>query len=125
VGGRTRGGMFAVEERVAQRAGSRGGVSGVGGKAADSADENSAGEKDRERPVSEHDLRAQRLMNIIMTSVRADSWSEVGGPGSISEYNGLIVVTQTDEVHEAVERVFDMLRQAAGLNVGKGTKVVR
>jgi len=114
---------FVPRARAGQRGGGpglRGGLGGPGGKAADSAEE-----KDRERPVSEHDLRAERLMNIIMTSVKADSWDEVGGPGSISEYNGLIVVTQTDEVHETVERVFDMLRQAAGLEAAKGTKVVR
>src|SRR5262245_6608596 len=114
---------FVPRARAGQRGGGpglRGGPGEPGGKASDSA-----GEKDRERPVSEHDLRAERLMNIIMTSVKADSWDEVGGPGSISEYNGLIVVTQTDEVHETVERVFDMLRQAAGLEAAKGTKVVR
>ena len=72
-----------------------------------------------------HDLRAERLMDIITYNVDVDSWAVVGGPGSISEYNGLIVVTQTAEVHKKVERLFDMLREAAGLEVPKTGKVVR
>ncbi len=76
-------------------------------------------------PLTEHDLRAHRLMNIITTNVDNQTWDEVGGPGSISEYNGLIVVTQTAETHKKVERVLDMLRDAAGLDATKRGKVVR
>ena len=60
-----------------------------------------------------------------MTNVDVDSWDDVGGPGSISEYNGLVVITQTAAVHKKVERLFDMLREAAGLEVPKSGKVVR
>jgi hypothetical protein len=76
-------------------------------------------------PLTEHDLRADQLMNIITTNVDNQTWDEVGGPGSISEYNGLIVVTQTAATHKKVERVLDMLRDAAGLDASKRGKVVR
>jgi hypothetical protein len=49
----------------------------------------------------------------------------MGGPGSISEYHGLIVVTQTAKTHKKVERVLDMLREASGFEVGKSKKVVQ
>jgi hypothetical protein len=75
--------------------------------------------------ISVHDVRASRLMQIITTNVDNQSWDDVGGPGSISEYNGLIVVTQTAQTHKKVEHVLDMLREAAGLEVPKAGKVVR
>lgn len=74
-------------------------------------------------PRTEHDLRAENLINLLESNVAPQSWDTVGGVGSISEYNGLLVVTQTLEVHREVERVLDMLREAAGLP-GPG-KVVR
>jgi hypothetical protein len=92
--------------------------------------------------VNEHDQRSQRLMMMIMTNVDPQTWqggrmmggggygSEVSGTpmspssGSISEYSGLIVVTQTAHTHQKVERLLDMLREAAGLE-GKVGKVVR
>jgi hypothetical protein len=117
--GRPVGGMFAVEDRIAQRTPRPGAAGGMGGGVS------APQEKDDDRPVSEHDVRAERLMQIIITNVDMDSWRDIGGPGTISEYNGLIVVTQTNWVHRKVEHVFDMLREAAGLEAAKGTKVVR
>jgi hypothetical protein len=126
------GGMFAVEDngpkatspspsgpQVAAPGGAIGVIGGAGGMGGIS------GRVGSTRPISEHDLRAERLMDIITYNVDVDSWAVVGGPGSISEYNGLIVVTQTAEVHKKVERLFDMLREAAGLEVPKTGKVVR
>jgi hypothetical protein len=127
-----RGGMFSVEDGVVAKPGSGGaraspqlasasqpplaggGLGSAGGLGGEIA-----------QPLTEHDLRASRLMKIIITSVDNQTWDEVGGPGSISEYNGLIVVSQTAETHKKVERVFDMLREAAGLEVPKKGKVVR
>ncbi|HEX5102950.1 MAG TPA: hypothetical protein VFV87_04020 [Pirellulaceae bacterium] len=76
-------------------------------------------------PLTEHEKRAQSLIALITTNVDPDRWSEMGGPGSISEYHGLIVVTQTAQTHNKIERVLDMLREAAGLEVGGVKKVVR
>jgi hypothetical protein len=64
-------------------------------------------------------------MELITASVDPDSWSDVGGPGSIGEYNGLVVVSQTAKTHDNVEHVLDMLRRAAGLELPAGQKVVR
>jgi hypothetical protein len=85
----------------------------------------SAGRKAAQRPLTEHQIKAQQLMEIATHNVNPDSWTEVGGPGSIGEYNGLIVIAQTDKTHRKVERLFDMLREAAGLEVPKSGKVVR
>jgi hypothetical protein len=78
-----------------------------------------------QQPLSEQDLKAEQLMEIIVTSVDPDSWSEVGGPGAICQYNGLIVVSQSARTHAKVEKVLDMLRQAAGRPQSPMNPVVR
>ena len=66
-------------------------------------------------------------MNLITTNVFPQSWDGVGGPGSISEYNGLIVISQTGDCHHTVEHLLNMLREAGGLkaNADGKPKVVR
>ena len=70
-------------------------------------------------------------MTILTTNVDPTTWqgNVVNGvmnaaSGSVSEYNGLIVVTQTAQTHTKIEHVLDMLREAAGLDP-KARKVVR
>jgi hypothetical protein len=77
-----------------------------------------------QKPLTEHELRAERLIDLITTNVDPDSWSDSGGAGSISEYHGLIVVTQTAQTHKKIEHVLNMLRQAADLDAPQG-RVVR
>ena len=79
------------------------------------------------RPITRHELRADRLVNLITTNVFPQSWDGVGGPGSISEYNGLIVISQTGDCHHTVEHLLNMLREAGGLkaNADGKPKVVR
>ena len=82
--------------------------------------------------MAEHDQRAMRLMTIITTNVEPQSWHPVGqvpaaddGPsvgGAVSEYNGLIVITQTAQTHKKVEHVLDMLREAAGMEPSPDAK---
>jgi hypothetical protein len=79
----------------------------------------------QQRPLSEQDLKAEQLMNIVTTAVDPDSWSEVGGPGTIGQYNGLIVVSQSARTHAKIEKVLDMLREAGGLPKTKSPRVVR
>jgi hypothetical protein len=108
------GGFFAVEDQPPAAGGFGGGGLGGGGL---------GGVEEYDGPRTEHDLRAENLMRIITTNIRPDAWDTVGGVGSVSEYNGLLVVTHTVQIHKEVEHVLDMLREAAGLQ-GPG-KVVR
>jgi hypothetical protein len=68
---------------------------------------------------------AENLVNLIRSVVDAASWSEAGGPGAIYDYNGLVVVGQTAPTHKKIERMLNMLREAAGMDTAKGVKVVR
>jgi hypothetical protein len=77
------------------------------------------------RPISEHDLRAMRLISLVQANIDTHTWAKTGGPGEISEFNGLVVVTQTEQTHDKIERLLDMLRKAAGLDAAKSSRVVR
>jgi hypothetical protein len=66
---------------------------------------------------------AENLIGVITSIVNPESWTEIGGPGSIAEYKGLISVAATQKVHEKVERLLNMLHQAANLKEPKVTVV--
>jgi HAAS domain-containing protein len=68
-------------------------------------------EAPKERELSD----AENLIRLITTTVGPDSWDEVGGPGTVAEYKGLVVVSQTWEIHEKIERLLNMLHAAADL----------
>ena len=55
------------------------------------------------------------LMEVITTTVAPDSWDEVGGPGSLADFKGLLTISQTQEVHEQIENLLNMLHKAGGL----------
>ena len=52
------------------------------------------------------------LIDLITTIVRPSTWDEVGGPGSISPYQGTLVVAQTNAVHDAIRGVLAALRES-------------
>lgn len=66
---------------------------------------------------------AENLIRVITTTVDPGSWHEVGGPGGIAEYKGLLTVVATQAVHEKVERLLNMLHQAGNLKELKVTVV--
>ncbi len=74
-------------------------------------------------PLTEAQQRAESLKDLIQTAVKPASWSNVGGIGTISEYNGLIVINHDSKTHKQVENVLKMLREAAGLEPGKTAKI--
>lgn len=59
---------------------------------------------------------SEDLVELLTTMVEPDSWDDVGGPGSISEFKGLVIVTQTREIHAKTEALLNMLEQAGGID---------
>ncbi len=59
------------------------------------------------------------LIELITTTVAPTSWDEVGGPGSIREFqtNLSLVVSQTFEVHEQIVDLLEQLRRLQDLQV--------
>ena len=55
------------------------------------------------------------LIENITVTVAPDSWDDVGGPGSAADFKGLLTVSQTQEVHEQIESLLNMLHKAGGL----------
>ncbi len=59
------------------------------------------------------------LIDLIIATVKPQSWSDAGGPGSIMEFetNLSIVVSQTQEVHEEIADLLEQLRRLQDLQV--------
>ncbi len=59
------------------------------------------------------------LVDLITTTVKPQTWDEVGGPGSISRFphNLSLVISQTQEVHEEIVDLLDQLRRNQDLQV--------
>ncbi|MGA2030977.1 MAG: hypothetical protein ABSG68_01870 [Thermoguttaceae bacterium] len=53
---------------------------------------------------------AQDLAELITASVMPTTWDTVGGPGSIAEFDRLLVVTQNFDVHVEIEDLLARLR---------------
>jgi hypothetical protein len=54
------------------------------------------------------------LVSVITTIVEPDCWEDVGGPGSIVGVDswGLVIVSQTGEVHQKIEELIATIRRA-------------
>lgn len=63
------------------------------------------------------------LVNVIMSTIKPATWDEVGGHGSIQAVDawGLIVVSQTLDVHEKISWLLHSVRQARR-HQGSGTE---
>ena len=59
------------------------------------------------------------LIELITTTIKPDTWEEVGGSGAIQEFEGTLslVVTQTQDVHEEVADLLEQLRRLQDLQV--------
>ena len=57
------------------------------------------------------------LIDLITTTIEPQSWDQVGGPGSIGAFENAsaLVISQTDDVHRAIEPLLLKLRQVKGL----------
>jgi len=71
--------------------------------------------------VAERDgaVNLQPLENMLTNTVSTKSWVDNGGTGTISHMIVancvVLVISQTDEVHEEIENLLEKLRKAAGL----------
>ena len=61
----------------------------------------------------------QPLIELIQSTVAADSWDTVGGPGAIRQFdtNLSLVISQTQEVHDEIADLLEQLRRLQDLQV--------
>lgn len=59
----------------------------------------------------------ESLMDCITTTIDPDSWDDVGGPGSIAEFDnaGVLIISQTWDVHKKIGPLLNSLRRVKGL----------
>jgi general secretion pathway protein D len=59
------------------------------------------------------------LINLITSTVEPDQWDDVGGPGTIEQFdtNLSLVIRQTEEVHEQIVDLLAQLRRMQDLQV--------
>ncbi|NQT13929.1 MAG: hypothetical protein HQ582_14340 [Planctomycetes bacterium] len=99
------GGMFSVQQHMGgggqpqteAQAGGRGSVSPRSGQGG------SGGGGPSPSNVDE-------LIRAIVTLADPESWSDVGGPGDIAYFGGLLLVLQTPATHKIIEEFLEMIR---------------
>ena len=96
-GPRGTGGVYSIPPAKFQGLGGMGGGGGMGGVSRPSSD--------RSKVVS-----TGQLSDVIMSSVAANSWDMNGGVGTISFLNDLMVVNQTEGIHEQIKTFLKMVR---------------
>jgi hypothetical protein len=50
------------------------------------------------------------LIQVITSTVEPITWDNVGGPGSIEPFDGMLVITQTQDIHRQILETFTTLR---------------
>lgn len=59
-----------------------------------------------------------QLIGVITRTIERDSWEEVGGPGSIVAYQGVLTISQTHRTHAQIDRLLGQLRTAIDASGG-------
>ena len=62
------------------------------------------------RSVDDGMVEYDVLVDTIRTVIEPDSWRVAGGTGDIETIAGTLVVSQTDRIHEKIERLLVILR---------------
>jgi hypothetical protein len=57
-------------------------------------------------------VKYDSLIQMITSTVSPNCWDDVGGPGSIYPYRGTLVISQTAEVHQEIQKLLKDLRQS-------------
>ncbi|MGA2798588.1 MAG: permease prefix domain 1-containing protein [Thermoguttaceae bacterium] len=64
------------------------------------------------RDVKEdYTVNVDNLIEVITTTIKPSTWDTVGGPASISEYRGVLIVSHTQDVHREIPKLLDKLRK--------------
>ncbi|HTN76503.1 MAG TPA: hypothetical protein VL096_14690 [Pirellulaceae bacterium] len=58
----------------------------------------------------------QQLISVLHNTVSPDSWSELGGNGTITYYGEMLVIRQSPRIHREINKVLSMLRETVVKN---------
>ena len=62
------------------------------------------------------------LAHVIASTIAPETWTDLGGSGSIIEYNGLLVVKNSQAVHGKVKKLLEIMRQSLNAEPGTASK---
>ena len=65
------------------------------------------------------DRTQSALVQVIVTTIHPNTWAEMGGEGSIAEFNGLLIVKHSQTVHREIHQLLTMMRSAAAEKPGR------
>ncbi len=108
--------------------GGKGGLFGGGGfSVPDSGDPPAASSPAAAPAPSPGELPAGatgQLINAIQVSIRPQSWATRGGQGTVVALGGRMIVTQSAEIHEEIEKLLHALRNEGAARNGHGARLV-
>jgi hypothetical protein len=99
-GGGGGGGAFNVQSSA------QGGIGGVAGSPPPMSASEEAAEANR--------LAMEEIAEMIRRAIDPESWDEAGGSGSITYYRSLLVINQTEAIHEKIGEFLEVLREKTG-----------
>jgi hypothetical protein len=78
----------------------------------------------RRKPAAGDSARDQgdELVELIKSVIKPESWTDNGGPGTVEEYRGLLIISQTAERHREINHFLELLRQAAAKQTQESPK---
>jgi len=81
---------------------------------------------DESLPFSRGNIDFQPLIGLIQSTVAPPTWHEHGGVGSIRGFSPArsLVVNQTDEVHEQIEKLLTTVRKFRKVQLGSARKTI-
>jgi len=103
-GGMGGGGFFQIEETLHQAGGGMGGMGGGMGFG------NAAGAVAGPSQIAGFRFSADELIDSITATVAPDSWEDVGGDGALQYLGGMLIISQTKEVHGEIAALLDLIR---------------
>ncbi|MBN1796205.1 MAG: hypothetical protein JW804_05985 [Sedimentisphaerales bacterium] len=106
---------YRISQQTGRGGGGGGGVSDVGGGFDDSGQDEDLGSEEMR---TQRTGRVGELILLIQDTVAPDSWFEVGGDGTVTQYGGkLLSVRQTAEIHNEISALLKELRKAQGYQI--------
>ena len=56
-----------------------------------------------------------QLIDVVTQTVAPDSWSSMGGHGTVTYYGDMLIVRQNERTHREIEKLLKLLRDTAGV----------
>ena len=60
----------------------------------------------------QYQAHTRKLIEIVTATVEPDTWEQLGGGGTITDYQGLLIVNHNAHAHRKIEKVLNMLHEA-------------